>query len=192
MRKLKRAGAKETTSDETTPVTTKTVAKDGGLEEILKKIDEIGTLENSILALLTTDFSGSGKSPATLNSTTLSRLDNDQHVFLGRQQKAGTKQGEKPLLIPDFVNLGTYAISEEEQEIGNNSSRGKTVLRAGKGKPKLEQMTLSMWVAPNSRIMHELLKKGKLSATTFDIAKYLEYTVKFAELLESHSLGCVR
>ena len=191
LRKLKQTGAKEKTSDESTPVTTKTLAKDGGLEEILKKIEGAGTLEDSLLALGTTDFSGSGKSPATLNSTTLSRLDNDPHVFLGRQQKAGTKQGEKPLLIPDFVNLGTYDNSEEEQEIGNNASGAKIVLRAAKGKPKLEQITLSMWVAANSRIMHELHKKGKLSATTSDIADYLAYTVKFAELLESHTLASV-
>ena len=95
------------------------------------------------------------------------------------------------MLIPDFVNLGTYDNSEEEQEIGDNASRAKIVLRAAKGKPKLEQITLSMWVAANSRIMHELLKKGKLSATTSDIADYLAYTVKFAELLESHTLALV-
>ena len=158
---------------------------------VLKKIEGAGTLEDSLLALGTTDFSGSGKSPATLNLTTLSRLGNDPHVFLGRQQKAGTKQGEKPLLIPDFVNLGTNDNGEEKQEIGDNASRAKIVLRAGKGKPKLERITLSMWVAANLRIMHELLKKGKLSATTSDIADYLAYTVKFAELLESHTLASV-
>ena len=85
LRKIKQTGAKETTSNESTPVTTKTLAKDGGLEEILKKIEGADTLKDSVLALGTTDFSGSGKSPATLNSTTLSRLDNDPYVFLDRQ-----------------------------------------------------------------------------------------------------------
>lgn len=37
--------------------------------------------------------------------------------------------------------------------------------------------------------MYELLRKGKLSATTSDIADYLAYTVKFAELLENHTLA---
>ena len=37
--------------------------------------------------------------------------------------------------------------------------------------------------------MHELLLRGKLSTTTSDIADYLAYTVKFAELLESHTLS---
>ena len=106
-RKLKQTEVKEPTSDESTPVTTKSLAKDGGLEEILKKIEGAGSLEDSLLALGTTDFSGSEKSQATLNPSTLSRLDNNPHVFLGRQQKTGIKQGEKPLVIPDFVNLGT-------------------------------------------------------------------------------------
>ncbi|XP_078368365.1 uncharacterized protein LOC144652227 [Oculina patagonica] len=186
--------AKTEPGDVTDPVTTKSLAKDSGLEEILKKIEGAGSLEDSLLALGTTDLFP-GKTPAAQNSSTLNstlpRLDNDPHVFLGQQQQKaiGTKQGEKPLLIPDFINLGTYDSSEEEQEIGNNSSGAKIIFRATKAKPKLEQITLSMWVASNSRIMYELLKKGKLSATTSDIADYLAYTVKFAELLESHTLA---
>ncbi|KAL9977192.1 hypothetical protein ACROYT_G014570 [Oculina patagonica] len=173
--------AKTEPGDVTDPVTTKSLAKDSGLEEILKKIEGAGSLEDSLLALGTTDLFP-GKTPAAQNSSTLNstlpRLDNDPHVFLGQQQQKaiGTKQGEKPLLIPDFINLGTYDSSEEEQEIGNNSSGAKIIFRATKAKPKLEQITLSMWVASNSRIMYELLKKGKLSATTSDIADYLAYT----------------
>ena len=185
--------AKTEPVDVTDPVTTKSLAKDGGLEEILKKIEGAGSLEDSLLALGSTDLFP-GKTPAAENSSTLNstlpRLDNDPHVFLGRHQKGvGTKQGEKPLLIPDFVNLGTYDSSEEEQEIVNNSSGAKIFFRATKAKPKLEQITLSMWVAANSRIMYQLLRKGKLSPTTSDIADYLAYTVKFAELLESHTLA---
>ena len=98
-------------------------------------------------------------------------------MFLGLQQKGtSAKQGEKPLLIPDFVTLGTYDNREEEQEIGNNSSGAKIVIRSARGKPKLEHVTLSMWVAANWRIMHELLRTGKLSATTTAIADYLAYT----------------
>lgn len=91
---------------------------------------------------------------------------------LGRQQKVGTKRGEKPLLTPDLVNVETYDNSEKEQEIGNNANGAKIVLRAAKGKPKLEEITLSLWVTANSQIMHELLKTGKLSATTSDIPDY--------------------
>jgi len=69
----------------------------------LKKIEGAGSLEDSLLAIGTTDFA-SEKTPAALNWSTLSRLDNDPHAFLGRQQKAPVaKQGEKLLLISDFV-----------------------------------------------------------------------------------------
>ena len=112
-----------------------------------------------------TDFSST--KPPALNTSTLPRLDKDPHVFLGLQQKGtSTKQGEKPLLIPDFVNQGTYDNCKEEQETGNNSNGAKIVICSARGKPKLEHVTLSMWVARNSQIMHELLWTGKLSATT--------------------------
>ena len=161
LRKLKQTRVKDTTSNKSIPVTTKSLAKDGSLEEILNKAEGVSSLEDSLLALGMTNLSGSGKSPATLNSSTLSRLDNDPHMFLGHRQKAGTKQGEKPSLIPDFVNLGTFDNSEKEQEIGSNASGAKTVLHAAKGKPELEQITLSMWVAANLQILHKLLKQGR-------------------------------
>ena len=118
------------------PITTKSLASDGGLEEILKKIESAGSLDESLLALGSTDFS-SAKPPA-LNTSTLPRLDNDPHVFLGLQQKGtSAKQGEKPLLIPDFVNLGTYDNREEEQEIGNNSSGEKNCNSLSEEKTKI-------------------------------------------------------
>ena len=47
-----------------------------------------------------------------------------------------------------------------------------------------------MWVAANARIMHKLSNTGKLSGLS-QIADYLLYTVKVAELLESHTLASV-
>ena len=82
LRKLKQIGVKDTMSDESIPVTTKFLAKDGNLDKILKKVEGVGSQEDSLLALGTTDFSGSGKLPAMLNLSTLSQLDNDPHVFL--------------------------------------------------------------------------------------------------------------
>ena len=158
------------------------------MEEILKKIESAGSLDESLLALGSTDFSST--KPRALNTSTLPRQDNDPHVFLGLQQKGtSAKQVEKPLLIQDFVNLGTYDNCEEEQEIGNNSSGAKIVIRSARGKPKLQYVTVSMWVAANfSNYQHEPPRTGKLSATTTAIADYLAYTIKFAELLESHTL----
>jgi len=119
------------------PITTKSLASNGGLEEILKKIESAGSLEESLLALGSTDFSST--KPLALTTSTLPRLNNDPHVFLGLQQKETTaKQGEKRLLIPDYVNLGTYDKREKEQEIGNNSSGAKIVIRSARGKPKLK------------------------------------------------------
>ena len=116
------------------PVTSKSLASDGGMEEILKTIEtSVGSLDESLLALGSTEFS-SAKPPA-LNTSTLPRLDNDPHVFPSLQQKGTSgKQGGKPLLIPD---LGTYDNREEEQEIGNNSSEGKNCNSLSEGKTKI-------------------------------------------------------
>ena len=116
--------AKTEPVDVTDPVTTKSLAKDSGLEEILKKIEGAGSLEDSLLILGSTDLFP-GKMPAAENSSTLNstlpRLDNDPHVFLGRHQKAiGTKQGEKPLLIPDFVTW-------ELMTVARKSKRSETI-----------------------------------------------------------------
>ncbi|KAL9973663.1 hypothetical protein ACROYT_G020145 [Oculina patagonica] len=109
----------------------------------------------------------------------------------GPQPAQGKKGGEeKPFLIPDFVSTGSYDGSiEDEQEIGG-STGARIVLRAPRSKPKLENISLSMWVAANARIMHQLTNTGKLSGTS-QIADYLSYTVKVAELLESHTLASV-
>ena len=69
------------------------------------------------------------------------------------------------------------------------SSGAKIIIRSARGKLKLEQITLSLWVDAKSRIMHKLLRTGKLSATTTVISDYLADTIKFATLLESHTLA---
>ena len=174
--------SKETKSSETVPVTTKSLANDAGLEELLKKIGGI-SLDDPLVTL------GATEQPF---SEPLERVDNNPQVFLGTQQSAQAKKGgeTKPLLIPDFVSTGTYDGSiEDEQEIGG-STGACIVLRAPRSKPKLENISLSMWVAANARIMHQLTNTGKLSGTS-QIADYLSYTVKVAELLESHTLASV-
>ena len=67
LRKLKQTGGTETRTSKNSPVTTKSLAKNGDLEEILRKIEGTGPLEDSLLAL-----NRLGKSQATLNSSTLS------------------------------------------------------------------------------------------------------------------------
>ena len=169
-------------SSESTPVTTKSLANDGGLEDLLKKIGGI-SMDDPLVTL------GATGQPF---STPLERVDNNPQVFLGTQhQPQSKKEGEtKPLLIPDFISTATYNGSvEDEQEIGG-SADARIVLRAPRSKPKLENISLSMWVAANARIMHKLSNTGKLSGPS-QIADYLSYTVKVAELLESHTLASV-
>ena len=114
------------------PVKTKSLAKDGGLDEILKKIEGAGSLEDSLLALGSTE---PFINPLASKPSAITRLDNDPHVFLGPTNKAAVKEGEKALLIHDFVSLGIHESNEDEQEIG--STGGATiVIRAAKGKPK--------------------------------------------------------
>ena len=83
------------------PVNIKSLAKDGGLEEVLNEIEGIGALDGSLLA------------PSAAESLMGQRLDNDPPVFLGAATKATNlgKGGEKPLLIPDFVSFNSFTNS---------------------------------------------------------------------------------
>ena len=165
---------------ESTPVTTKSVANDGGLEDLLKKMGGI-SMDDPLLKL------GATEQPFPVP---LERVDNNPQVFLGTQHQAQKEGEKKPLLIPDFISTANYDGSiEDEQDIGG-SAGARIVLRASRSKPKLENISLSMWVAANARIMHKLSKTGKLSGPS-QIAGYLSYTVKVAELLESNTLASV-
>ena len=79
------------------PVTTKSLAKNGGLDEILKQIEGAGYLKDSLLALSSSE---PFINPLASKPSTITQLDNDSHVFLGPTNKATVKEGEKPLLIP--------------------------------------------------------------------------------------------
>jgi len=115
-------------SSESTPVTTKSLASDGGLEDLLKKIGGI-SMDDPLVTL------GAAGQPFSI---TLERVENNPQVFLGTQhQLQSKKEGEtKPLLIPDFINTVTYdGSNENEQEIGG-SAGAQIVLRAPRRKPK--------------------------------------------------------
>ena len=87
--KIPKAG--ETKPIETTPVTTKTLASDGGLEELLKK-DRGVSLNDPLVTL--------GATEQTL-SVPLERLDNNPRVFLVVQDKKGGET--KPFLFPTLL-----------------------------------------------------------------------------------------
>ena len=83
--KIPKAG--ETKAIETTPVTTKKLASDGGLEELLKKMGGV-SLNDSLVTL--------GATEQTL-SAPLERVDNNPQVFLGVQDKKGGETTMDPL-----------------------------------------------------------------------------------------------
>ena len=131
---------------------------------------------------------GSDRATEQPLSLPLERADNNPHVFLGVQDKKGSEA--KPFLIPDFLSTATHdGFFEDEQDIGG-STDARIILRARRSKPKLRNISLSMWLAGNARIVHKLTNAGKLSGMA-EIADYLSYTTKVAELLESHTLVSV-
>ena len=109
---------------ETTPVTTKTLANNGGLEELLKKITGVSLNDPPVTR-------GATEQPLIVP---LERVHNNLQVFLGIQDKTG---GEiKPFLIPDFVITATYNGSiENEQEIGG-STDASIIRHAPRGMPQ--------------------------------------------------------
>ena len=155
--------AGETRPIETTPVTTKTLASNGGLEELLKKIGGV-SLDDLLVMHRATE------QPLFVP---LEMVDNNLQVFLGVQDKKGGET--KPFLIPDFKSTATYDGSvEDEQEIGG-STDARIFLRAPRSKPQIENISLSMWVAAKARIMHKLTNTGKLSGMA-QIEDYHSYT----------------
>ena len=165
-------------SSKSSPVTTKSSSNDVGLEDLLKKIEGL-SMDDPFVTLGTT---------GQPSSMPLERVDNNPQVFLGTQHIPQSKT--KPLLIPDFIITVIYNGSVvDEQEIGW-SADARIFLHVPRSKPKLDNFSLSMRVAANARIMHKLSNTGKLSAPS-QIADYLSYTLKVAELLECHTVASV-
>ena len=92
-------------------------------------------------------------------------------------QPSRTGQGEKPLLIVDFVD--NLIPQEEEQTLGTQG-QAKIVVSYGPKKPKLESISVHQWVIANTRIFYTLLSANKLNNS--ETQNYLAYTVKIMEL----------
>ncbi|KAI8496688.1 hypothetical protein Bbelb_253430 [Branchiostoma belcheri] len=91
------------------------------------------------------------------------------------------KPGEKPLLIPDFVD--SYTQPETENEVARDGQTA-IILRTSRTRPKIEDIRVPAWSAANAKIMDALIRGNKLQ-TRQDIADYLGYTVKVSELLSN-------
>ena len=102
------------------PITTTSLAKDQGLDEIFKKLDSGGGLDALLhgggLDDLQHSLHSATPAASQLQGDT-TRLDLNPHVYLGKTSTP-VKQDEKPLLIPDFVDAYSGSTEPEEQEIG--------------------------------------------------------------------------
>jgi len=97
------------------------------------------------------------------------------------------KQGEKPLLIPEFVD--SFTQPENDHEIARDGQTS-IILRTSRSRPKLESIKIPAWSAANAKIMAALIRAGKISNKQ-DIEDYLAYTVKVSELFEVYDVPSV-
>lgn len=98
---------------------------------------------------------------------------------------------DKTFSYSQFLSTWTYdGPIEDQQEIGGLTG-ACIVQRASRSKPKLENISLSMRVAANVRIMHQLSNTRKLSVHPRLQITFQNYTVKLAGLLESQTLAFV-
>lgn len=91
---------------DTKAITTTSLAKDQGLDQILTKLDDGGGLDaiscGGLDDLKQSLHSATPVANQPQGNTT--RMDLNQHVYLGKPTTPG-KLDEKPLLVPDFVML---------------------------------------------------------------------------------------
>lgn len=110
-----------------------------------------------------------------LGATPTEKVD-EQAFYL----QTAAKQGEKPLLIPEFVD--SYTQPESDHEIARDGQTS-IILRTSRSRPKVESIKIPAWSAANAKIMATLIHTGKLG-TKQEIDDYLAYTVKVSELFE--------
>ena len=173
---------KTTMKDHQQPITTSSLAKDTGLNSLLQQLETDGGLDAIINGSIE-DHGAAKQKTHEMGAT--ARLDTDPQVFLGPNKPKGTT--DPPLLIPDYVQSYGYGQDDFEEHELTSAPQQRVVVRTARAKPKLEKITLAMWVGANSKIMHKLIQKGTLSSPS-DIQDFLSYTVKVSELLESYTL----
>ncbi|KAI8490456.1 hypothetical protein Bbelb_317240 [Branchiostoma belcheri] len=101
----------------------------------------------------------------------------DQSLYIN---SGAPEKGEKPLLIPEFVDSFSQPESDHEVARDGNTS---IILRTSRSRPKVETINIPAWSAANAKIMAKLIQSNKL-ATKQDVEDYLAYTIKVSKLLE--------
>ncbi len=110
-------------------------------------------------------------------------------------QSLSKATGEKALLIPDYISKPKGSIDDEEDLINFSSmgSQAHLVLRS-KTKPRVDQVTLAMWVSANARILQTLVdRESDISSTSLQslLKSYLEYTAEVGDLCQSYTTQSV-
>ena len=80
-------------------------------------------------------------------------------------------------------------MGEQKEHVFGEGEGPHVVLKTGRKKVPLEQISPMQWSCANVKILLELLRRGHLQETAmFD---YLAYTVKIGELAESYTWGSI-
>ena len=170
-------------ADSSKPISTTSLAKDQGLEEVLKTFEDGGELD-ALMACAGLDDLQQQQSLANdpLNAT---RIDLNPHVYLGKPPTSGKAKEDKPLLIPDFVDAYAGVSEPEEHEI-RSTGGAQVIVRAHKKKaPQLQAISLCQWMGASMKILNVLLVQNRMEIGA--LQDYLAYMVKISELIKDHT-----
>lgn len=150
------------------PQTTQTLARNQELNDLVKSLQ--GTSLKDLLTVQAMEQEGacaSTKAPA-----------------------AG--ENPKPLLIPDFVSKPKGVPDDEEEITFNTSGQAHLFLRS-RAKPKVDQVTLAMWVSANARILRKLIDSeiDDLTTVVSLVKTYLDYTAQVGDFCQSYTTSSV-
>ncbi len=154
------------TGDASASQTTKTLARNREVNELVKSLQDI-----SLKDLLRFEDMGQEADGVKTSSP-------------GETHKA--------LLIPDHVSK-PKGVPDDEEEIGFNTSGQAHLFLRSRAKPKVDQVTLPMWVSANARILRKLMDSDTSDpdAVLSLVRTYLDYTAQVGDLCQSYTTQSV-
>ena len=164
-------------SASSTPQTTQTLARNRELNELVKSLQ--GSSLKDILKVEVLDQEASGDTEGI--------------------SKSGPGEKQKPLLIPDFVSKPKCVPDEDEEfsipTSGPPGSKNAHLFVRSSVKPKVDQVTLPMWVSANARILRELMDShtegDNADKVLAKVRSYLDYTARVGDLCQLYTTQSV-